>query len=55
MSWIVIINSVAIDIVFGIIWGTIMVYVQPPTWFSLYNKQECRDDINQEVNSNKVN
>jgi len=55
MSWIVIIISVSIDIVFGIIWGKIMIYAQPSTWFNLYNKQECRDDNNQEVNRNKVN
>lgn len=43
-------TEIAIDIVFGIFWGLLIVFVTSPNWSKQYNLQACGDNNNQEFN-----
>jgi len=43
-------NEIAIDIVFGILWGLLIVFVTSPNWSKQYNLQACEDNNNLELN-----
>lgn len=43
-------KEISIDIVFGILWGLLIVFVTSPNWIKQYNVQECEDNNNQEIN-----
>jgi len=42
--------EISVDIVFGIFWGLLIVFVASPNRSKQYNLQECVDNNNQEFN-----
>lgn len=43
-------KEIAIDTVFGILWGLLIVFVTSPNWSKQYNLQACEDNNNLEFN-----